>query len=438
MNSVSSISAGDLNSTDFKNKKTLIMSKRGSGKTIFIKSILETLPRENLTVISPTAKMNECYEGVECELYYDFLANIESIMNKKPSILILDDCLSPTKFKETQTKSVLERLLNTEKLTLIVTSQDPYFPNELLDYFNFILAGNEDFLPNKQKLFKIFSSYTENLTFDSFHALMLNPFKFAMLNKLVNMPLTISHKSHMMLINYDEKINLCVTKRIIENIENNLEHLIIINNQGINNYSENVSHVYKPGTDVLEHILAGGTNVFKSKSLLIIFEYCLKDLFKLNSQSITEILFNGRHYGITFIIVEKLPPSMGPEMRNNFDEILIGRNYNDNSTLQKLWDHYLGMFPTFKILKTTLKNIPENSLLKIRNYDIDNKISYVSYDDIPLDFTKKYSGEYVFNGEPLYKSDTDSDYDSDKEYSLKDVVKELKKLNKKLDIRLLK
>jgi hypothetical protein len=61
---------------------------------------------------------------------------------------------------------------------------------------------------------------------------------------------------------------------------------------------------------------------------------------------ILELLFNGRHYQIMYILTMQFPLGITPELRSNFDYIfLLKEDFISNQ--KKLFDHYAGMFPNF-------------------------------------------------------------------------------------------
>lgn len=61
---------------------------------------------------------------------------------------------------------------------------------------------------------------------------------------------------------------------------------------------------------------------------------------------IQELLFNGRHYQIMYILTMQFPLGISPELRSNFDYIfLLAEDYISN--MKRMYDHYAGMFPNF-------------------------------------------------------------------------------------------
>lgn len=66
----------------------------------------------------------------------------------------------------------------------------------------------------------------------------------------------------------------------------------------------------------------------------------------VRDQPIQELLFNGRHYHITYILTMQFPLGITPDLRSNFDYIFLMAD-DIQSNLKKIYDHYAGMFPNF-------------------------------------------------------------------------------------------
>lgn len=62
-------------------------------------------------------------------------------------------------------------------------------------------------------------------------------------------------------------------------------------------------------------------------------------------ESIMEILMNGRHYKLTYILTMQTPLGITPDLRLNFDYIFLLKE-NTAVNKKKLWDNYANMFPT--------------------------------------------------------------------------------------------
>lgn len=89
----------------------------------------------------------------------------------------------------------------------------------------------------------------------------------------------------------------------------------------------------------------------------IVMDDCLGDK-KIWAQDplISELLFNGRHFQLMYILTMQYPLGIKPELRSNFDYIfLLAEDFITN--LKKLYDHYAGMFPDFNSFRQAFKQL---------------------------------------------------------------------------------
>ena len=76
----------------------------------------------------------------------------------------------------------------------------------------------------------------------------------------------------------------------------------------------------------------------------------------MKDQPIMELLLNGRHYRLMYILTMQFPLGITPELRCNFDYIfLLAEDFYSN--LKRLYDHYAGMFPTFDAFRTVFREL---------------------------------------------------------------------------------
>ena len=76
----------------------------------------------------------------------------------------------------------------------------------------------------------------------------------------------------------------------------------------------------------------------------------------MKDQPIMELLFNGRHYRLMYMLTMQFPLGITPELRCNFDYIFL-LNEDFYSNLKRLYDHYAGMFPTFDAFRQVFKDV---------------------------------------------------------------------------------
>lgn len=79
----------------------------------------------------------------------------------------------------------------------------------------------------------------------------------------------------------------------------------------------------------------------------------------IRDRPIQELLFNGRHYEIMYILTMQFPLGITPELRSNFDYIfLLSEDYISN--LKRIYDHYAGMFPSFESFRQVFGQLTED------------------------------------------------------------------------------
>lgn len=76
-------------------------------------------------------------------------------------------------------------------------------------------------------------------------------------------------------------------------------------------------------------------------------------------QAITEILMNGRHYLLCYILTMQSPIGLPPDLRLNFDYVFLLKE-NSAISRKKLWMNYASMFETLPIFEKTFSKVTEN------------------------------------------------------------------------------
>jgi hypothetical protein len=76
-------------------------------------------------------------------------------------------------------------------------------------------------------------------------------------------------------------------------------------------------------------------------------------------QKLLEIMQNGRHYKLTYVLAMQFSLGISPEMRSQFDYIfLLADDFPSNQ--KRIYDHYAGMFPNFDIFKQIFEQLTAN------------------------------------------------------------------------------
>lgn len=74
---------------------------------------------------------------------------------------------------------------------------------------------------------------------------------------------------------------------------------------------------------------------------------------KLNSKDFLNIMFNGRSYGMTLMMITRYTLGLQAELRTQFDHVIIGGLQSNNyiSLTKRAYEFYLGMFPSFACIR---------------------------------------------------------------------------------------
>jgi Poxvirus A32 protein len=84
-------------------------------------------------------------------------------------------------------------------------------------------------------------------------------------------------------------------------------------------------------------------------SSILIMDDCLSQAKTwAKDQSIKEILMNGRHYKLTYILTMQTPLGITPDLRLNFDYVFLLKE-DSSINRKKLYDNYASMFDTLAI-----------------------------------------------------------------------------------------
>jgi len=74
---------------------------------------------------------------------------------------------------------------------------------------------------------------------------------------------------------------------------------------------------------------------------------------------VSELLFNGRHRQITYILTMQYPLGISPELRSNFDYVFLLAE-DTTSNLKRIYEHYAGMLPDFNSFRQVFRQLTED------------------------------------------------------------------------------
>jgi hypothetical protein len=166
-------------------------------------------------------------------------------------------------------------------------------------------------------------------------------------------------------------------------------------------------------------------------SSILVMDDCLTQKKSwAKNHSIMEILMNGRHYGLTYILSVQIPLGITPDLRMNFDYIFLLRE-DSIFNKKKLWDNYASVFPTYELFDGVFKKCTENYAAMV----IDNRKPCDKIQD-KIFWYKAREHKFVFGSREfknIHKKFYDSHYNK-KHMPDNDLVRESGRLRGKSEI----
>lgn len=90
---------------------------------------------------------------------------------------------------------------------------------------------------------------------------------------------------------------------------------------------------------------------------LVVMDDCLADKGAwAKDPNVYELLFNGRHRYVTYILTMQTPLGIKPDLRSNFDYVFLLAD-DIISNLKKIYDHYAGMFPDLNSFRQVFRQL---------------------------------------------------------------------------------
>lgn len=100
--------------------------------------------------------------------------------------------------------------------------------------------------------------------------------------------------------------------------------------------------------------------VIINPSAFLLMDDCLSDKGEWSKDPLMyELMYNGRHYKILFMLTMQTPLGIQPDLRSNFDYFFLLATDIENH-MKKLYDNYAGMFKNVKEFRTVFKQLTVN------------------------------------------------------------------------------
>ncbi len=170
--------------------------------------------------------------------------------------------------------------------------------------------------------------------------------------------------------------------------------------------------------------------------LLLVMDDCLASKGEwARDPLIADLLMNGRHRKITYILTMQFPLGITPELRANFDYVFLLAD-DTISNLKRIYDHYAGIFQSFNAFRQVFSQLTENFGAMViinrgnRQNNLTNKIGFfkaTNLDNVELKFGCRQFRKYH-----------DKNYDKDWEEKYDDLglgANEMPEKKQKINIR---
>lgn len=98
-------------------------------------------------------------------------------------------------------------------------------------------------------------------------------------------------------------------------------------------------------------------NIKINPGAFLLMDDCLADKGSwANDPLIYELMYNGRHYKILFMLTMQTPLGIKPDLRSNFDYFFLLADDTENH-MKKLYENYAGMFKSVKEFRSVFKQL---------------------------------------------------------------------------------
>lgn len=151
---------------------------------------------------------------------------------------------------------------------------------------------------------------------------------------------------------------------------------------------------------------------------------------------LADLLFNGRHRQITYILTMQYALGISPELRSNFDYVFLLAD-DIQSNLKRIYDHYAGMFPDFNAFRQVFRQLTEDfGAMVIKNRgsrtNLFDKIAFYKAPDLTNEVLK-FGGDQF---RTYHKKNYDKEWE-DKEYQVnyEEYLYNKKKSREKIDVK---
>jgi hypothetical protein len=195
---------------------------------------------------------------------------------------------------------------------------------------------------------------------------------------------------------------------------------------------------YEYDSDIIQNILDIQTQNLKEnkkKNFCVILDDCLSSNGILaNDKALKELLFNGRHYNITYILTMQFPLEIKQELRSGFDYVFLLED-DAISNQKRIFEYYTGFFKNFDEFRQVFINLTTNySSMVITQRGIlkkiNDKIKFYKNENLLID--KIYSEEFYFEKNKKEKQKKEQKKEQENKNNIIDIMNDILEQNNKI------
>jgi hypothetical protein len=194
-------------------------------------------------------------------------------------------------------------------------------------------------------------------------------------------------------------------KSRIFNQKSNSKEPIIHLYQKITNHIFNINMIY----EIINRISQYYSETKKRQ--LLILDCGIYNNGLLKSHAFMSMFANFRHIEATIVLIVRIPLGLPPELRMNFTHVLIDGSYT-NSNMKRIWEHYLGMFPTYTYITKIQQEMSTDDIIHVLNNNsrpntnrvkiypmqsIENNIKFVPAVNTDISHQKNLEDKHDYN-----------------------------------------
>lgn len=172
-------------------------------------------------------------------------------------------------------------------------------------------------------------------------------------------------------------------------------------------------------------------------SIIVVMDDCLASRGSwVKDPPILELLFNGRHKKITYLLTMQYSLGISPELRSNFDYVfLLAEDYVSN--LKRIYEHYAGMFPDIHSFRQIFSQLTEDfGAMVIKNRgsrtNLFDKIAFFKAPDLRNKNIKFGCNQFRKFHEKNYNSCWEDEKD---EIDYEEYINEKKKYKSRINVK---